>query len=258
MVMRCIESFRLSPGEVSGSSEGDIECEEPEDDEASFSEGGRAVQLNIHGASVAQAARDFASRCGLSAEFTEVLGETGYWHDQGKRDPRFQAWLHGSELKALTAIAKGGFLAKSGRDPNQWQNSEAFGYPRGSRHEFVSVRLFEQFVTPSIGNYDLVRFLIGTPHGRGRPFPPVLDDPRPVEITFTQGGKAVTVSSDHGLHRLDSDWADLFWKMVRRHGWWGIAYLEALIITADRAVSAREQRVPQVTPLKTEREPSDA
>jgi CRISPR-associated endonuclease/helicase Cas3 len=123
-------SFRLPPGEVSGpTSEDGIECEEPEDDEASFSQGGCAVELSTHGASVAQAARDFASRCGLSAEFTEALGETGSWHDQGKRDPRFQAWLHGSELKALAAIAKGQFLAKSGRDPDQWQSSE--GYPRG-------------------------------------------------------------------------------------------------------------------------------
>jgi CRISPR-associated endonuclease/helicase Cas3 len=91
----------------------------------------------------------------------------------------------------------------------------------------------------------LARVLIGTHHGRGRPFPPVLNDPDPVEITLAHGGKVVTVSSDHALYRLESGWIDLFWKMVRRYGWWGIDYLEALMIIADRTVSAREQKVPQ-------------
>ena len=94
---------------------------------------------------------------------------------------------------------------------------------------------------PSAGDKDLIRLLIGTHHGRGCPFPPVLNDPDPVEISFTCGGEAIATSSDHGLYRLDSGWVDLFWKMVRRYGWWGVAYLEALLITADRTVSAQEQ-----------------
>jgi CRISPR-associated endonuclease/helicase Cas3 len=244
-------AFPPSFGSGSSMSEGETEYEGPEDDEASFSPGGRMVPLDMHGPSVGRTAQDFALKCGLSTELTKVLGQAGCWHDEGKRDPRFQAWLHGSELKALAAIAKGEFLAKSGRDYNQWQSAAAFGYPNRSRHEFVSVRLFEQFGTPSDENSDLIRFLIGTHHGRGRPFPPVLDDPEPVVITLTHGGKTLTTSSDHRLYQLDSGWIDLFWRMVRRYGWWGIAYLEAVMITADRTVSAREQRVPQVTPLQT-------
>jgi CRISPR-associated endonuclease/helicase Cas3 len=244
-------TFRLPPSAASSSSDAETEYEEPEDDEASFAPGGHAVALSIHGVSVGRTARDFAAGCGLPTEFIKALGEAGCWHDEGKRDRRFQAWLHGSELKALAALARGEFLAKSGRRPTQWQSSEAFGYPRGSRHEFVSVRLFEQLGAPSDGNRDLIRFLIGTHHGRGRPFPPVLNELNPVEITLAHRGTAVTVSSDHRFYRLDSRWVDLFWKMVRRYGWWGIAYLEALIITADRIVSAREQQVPQGTPVQT-------
>jgi CRISPR-associated endonuclease/helicase Cas3 len=123
---------------------GDMEYEEPEDDEASFVTNGRKILLSEHSLSVKQRAEGFARACGLSDEMTELLGKAGWWHDQGKRDRRFQAWLHGSELKALAELSADRPLAKSGRDPKQWQSSEAFGYPRGSRHEFVSVRVFEK------------------------------------------------------------------------------------------------------------------
>jgi CRISPR-associated endonuclease/helicase Cas3 len=173
----------------------------------------------------------------------ELLGKAGWWHDQGKRDRRFQAWLHGSELMALAELSADRPLAKSGRDPKQWQSSAAFGYPRGSRHEFISVRVFEEAAVESGEKGELIRFLIGTHHGHGRLFPPVLSDPTPVEVSLGHDGKRITTTSDHRLYRLDSGWVDLFWRMVRRYGWWGIAYLEALLITADRSVSAREQRV---------------
>ncbi len=221
--------------------EAETEYNEPEDDETSFSPGGRQVSLGEHGPSVGRAARKFGEACGLSEEFVAVLERSGCWHDEGKRDPRFQAWLHGSELRALAATAKDKVLAKSGRDPSQWQSGATFGYPRGARHEFVSVRLFESAGLADGERGDLARFLIGTHHGRGRPFPPVMYDPDPVDVTMPFNGKSATVSSDHGLYRLDGGWVDLFWKMVRRHGWWGIAYLEALLITADRTVSARKQ-----------------
>jgi CRISPR-associated endonuclease/helicase Cas3 len=71
----------------------------------------------------------------------------------------------------------------------------------------------------------------------------VLSDPTPVEVSLEHDGKRIITSSDHRLYRIDSGWVDLFWRMVRWYGWWGIAYLEALLITADRSVSAREQRL---------------
>jgi CRISPR-associated endonuclease/helicase Cas3 len=55
-------------------------------------------------------------------------------------------------------------------------------------------------------------------------------------------GQALSASPDHGLWRLDSGWAELFWGLVRRHGYWGLAYLEALFRLADGARSAEEQR----------------
>lgn len=218
----------------------DLEQDEPEGDEASFT--GRQVPLEEHLTSVGRAAGEFASACGLQDVLVKTLELSGRWHDQGKRDRRFQAWLRGSELQAL---AEENPIAKSGRDASQWKPSTVFGYPGGARHEFVSVRLFEQAGrtrADGVALLDLARFLIGTHHGYGRPFVPVVQDSRPVEVKLKLDGHELAVSSDHRLHRIDSGWTDLFWSLVRRFGWWGLAYLEALLVTADRTVSAWEQR----------------
>ncbi len=215
------------------------EEDEPEGDEASFT--GRQVPLDEHLKSVGGVARDFANASGLDWALIKTIELAGLWHDQGKRDWRFQAWLRGSELQALAEEIP---IAKSGADATQWKPSAEFGYPRGARHEFVSVRLFEQ-AGRSIAdgvNVELARFLIGTHHGFGRPFAPIVTDERPVDVKLTLEGRDLVVSSDHRFHRLDAGWADLFWSLIRRFGWWGLAYLEAILITADRTVSAREQK----------------
>jgi CRISPR-associated endonuclease/helicase Cas3 len=223
--------------------EEEIEHDEPEGDEASLT--GRQVSLAEHQDSVSQTAGVFAIGCGLGDKLARILKLAGRWHDEGKRDRRFQAWLRGSELQAL---AEDEPIAKSGRDMSKWEPSTLFGYPRGARHEFVSVRLFDQACSKGTGGFlfDLARLLIGTHHGFGRPFPPVLRDGNPVEVKLVLDGKEVAVLSDHRLHALDNGWTDLFWRMVRLLGWWGLAYLEALLVTADRTMSAREQEIGKI------------
>ena len=214
----------------------EFEDEEPADEESSVAPKGQPITLSKHTEAVERMSVHFAEKCGLS-QFSEVLRLAAQWHDEGKRDRRFQAWLHGSEIAALAADEP---LAKSGRDSNDWGASDAFGYPRGARHEFVSVRLFEKAGHPSVGDadLDLVRLLVGTHHGNGRAFATIANDPSPVVMTRS---RTIAVCSDHRLYRLDSGWTDLFWRMVRRYGWWGLSYLEAVLITADRLVSAQEQ-----------------
>jgi CRISPR-associated endonuclease/helicase Cas3 len=219
----------------------DVGFEEPEGDEVSLAPIGRQVLLTEHAEGVQKMATEFADQSGLRDELKQLLALAASWHDQGKCDLRFQAWLHGSELKALEALAANQALAKSGRDPKT--NAGRFGYPRGSRHEFVSVRLFEQVHTARGDSSQLAKLLIGTHHGHGRPFPPIIiSELAPIDVTMKHDGKPITTSSSHGLYQLDSGWVDLFWRMVRRYGWWGLAYLEALLITADRFVSAGEQQ----------------
>jgi CRISPR-associated endonuclease/helicase Cas3 len=225
----------------------DVEHEDPEDDESSLSPTMQAVLLTDHTTQVKQQVGEFAVTCGISDALKKALELAALWHDQGKRDRRFQAWLQGSELRARVALKDDKPLAKSGRDPGKWGSSSTFGYPRGLRHEFVSVRLLEA----ALGGHadkeelvDLARLLIGTHHGYGRAFAPVTTDKKCVRVSMNNGGKPVEVCSDHRLYRLDSGWVDLFWRMIRRYGWWGLAYLESLLITADHLASARERQQP--------------
>jgi CRISPR-associated endonuclease/helicase Cas3 len=218
----------------------EVEHEEPEDDESSLSPTMQAVLLTDHTTQVKQQVGKFAESCGISDALNKALKLAALWHDQGKRDRRFQAWLHGSELQALSALMHDKPLAKSGRDPGKWGRASEFGYPRGMRHEFVSVRLLEAVHKKHTDkkSLDLARLLIGTHHGYGRAFAPVTSDKKCVCVSMNNGGQPIKVCSDHRLYRLDSGWVDLFWRMVRRYGWWGLAYLEALMITADHIASA--------------------
>lgn len=222
----------------------EAEEDEPQDDDGSLIAGGRRITLADHTNRVRDTTRRFAEQCGLSRELIAALTVAAQWHDEGKRDRRFQAWLHGSELQALAALGANQPLAKSGRDPKRWGSSLAYGYPKKSRHEFVSVRLFEQSLQGSEEDGLLVKLLIGTHHGYGRPWAQVLTDRRPVQVTTKHEGRTIETNSDHRLYEVDSGWTDLFWHMVRRYSWWGLAYLESIMVTADRLVSAREQRQP--------------
>jgi CRISPR-associated endonuclease/helicase Cas3 len=108
----------------------------------------------------------------------------------------------------------------------------------------------------------LVRLLIGTHHGWGRPFWPIVRDPENPTVRYALGPKpfwpgsptphqgdnaaqidAILVESraSPGLERLDSGWTDSFWRMVRAYGPWGLAMLEAVLILADHERSRNEE-----------------
>lgn len=239
-------SARIAIPDATPVADYDLEIDEPDDDRTSILETALPVTLEAHTNAVRCMASAFARACALPDDLRAALGTAAFWHDQGKRDRRFQAWLHGSEFAAFAALAEGRVLAKSARQRGASAfSSGRFGYPKGHRHEFVSARLFEEACAHDAGspipNAGLVKFLIGTHHGRGRAFAPVSRDHHPVEVRMDHNGHLLACLSDHALHTLDSGWTDLFWTLTRRHGWWGLAYLEAILITADRLVSANEQ-----------------
>lgn len=213
------------------------EAEDEESNSGNRLPAGRPVPLSEHRADVLQYTERFAAKCGLAPDLARELCTAALWHDEGKMDVRFQAWLHGSKLQAWASSMP---LAKSGRARENWGNASAYDYPRGMRHEFVSVRLLE-VARPEMAT-ELARFLVGTHHGHGRPFAPVMRDTMPVTVQTALDCHTVSVSSDHGLDRVDSGWPDLFWSVVRRHGWWGAAYLAAVLITADGTASDRERQ----------------
>jgi CRISPR-associated endonuclease/helicase Cas3 len=206
----------------------------------------RPVSLDEHAAGVACRARKFARGCRLGEREVLVLERAARLHDLGKADPRFQVMLYGDEV----AAAAGTPLAKSGLNPEDlaafreaWRRS---GLPRGFRHEFVSVALIRrhrdellQGLSPE--EQELTEYLVGAHHGRGRAFAPVVRECDAEDVSLEWDGHCLSASPDHRLGRLGSGWTDLFWRLVRRHGYWGLAYLEAVLVLADQDRSREEE-----------------
>jgi CRISPR-associated endonuclease/helicase Cas3 len=173
-------------------------------------------------------------------------------HDWGKVDPRFQAMLRGTT--PFAAMASEVFLAKSGSIPFSAAARHAARQraelPEGFRHEMLSVQMAESPVGATVlpshpVHHALALHLIATHHGYGRPFAPLVDDDAPPAVSLSLNGKTIAVSGteriEHPAHALDSGLAERFWQMNRHYGWWGIAFLEAVLRLADQSASANPQ-----------------
>lgn len=215
-----------------------------EDDSASFT--GGEVMLRQHLRGVGAFARDYARRSGLPEERIVDVALAGALHDVGKADLRFQAMLRGGSAYAAEVAAEP--LAKSAVPSQDRAAREAAraraGYPRGARHELVSLALIgaSNDLCEQASDFDLVRHLVASHHGHCRPFAPFAEDPAPVQVMFTDGVLELRASSDHGLEAFDSGVSDRFWKLVRKYGWFGLAWLEATVRLADHRRSEQEQR----------------
>ena len=204
-------------------------------------------------------AEQFATSIGLSPNLIDDLALSGWLHDIGKADPRFQAWLWDGDRAAAETATK--LLAKS--DMNSYNRAairrarERAGYPEGGRHECLSVALLEKnpAVLQKAHDPALVLHNIGTHHGRGRPLLVPVADGAPDDVTLLLGenamlpaldgdadGLVLQANSRHYLERLTSGWTDRFWMMVRRYGWWGLALLEAILQLADHRCSEEGER----------------
>ena len=196
---------------------------------------GRPVPLRRHLPGVEAFARRHATGSGLPPELVEAVARAGLLHDLGKADPRFQSWLRGG-----ARWPGGELLAKSGDMPTtraaRARARTVSGYPAGGRHELLSVRLAESAPAslPEREDLrDLTLHLIASHHGHCRPFAPVVFDDRCVPVGIEWCGYRMQWSGPTALERLDSGVADRYWRLTRRHGWWGLAWLEALLRLAD-------------------------
>lgn len=202
------------------------------------------VPLREHLPGVGEFATRFARGCGLPPELVDALACAGRLHDLGKADPRFQAllmngnpWTVGEPLAKSAAMPQGLAAFKRAR--------ERAGYPVGGRHELLSVRMAESTPEALPGDpmlSDLVLHLVGSHHGYCRPFAPVVEDRDPAEVSFALGNHTFAASSRTGLERVDSGVSDRYWRLLRHYGWWGLAWLEAMLRLADHRRSEWEQR----------------
>ncbi|WP_165221135.1 type I-G CRISPR-associated helicase/endonuclease Cas3g [Aquisphaera insulae] len=171
-------------------------------------------------------------------------------HDWGKADDRFQAmlrradrtepWLWGRTV--LELIAKSNDLPRT--PAQRLAARQRANLPEGFRHEMLSLQLSElDSRLEDREHRDLILHLIAAHHGHGRPFAPVVADEETPAIEL----HGVTLSSDlrqqSPPHHAGSGVAERFWALTRRHGWWGLAYLESLIRLADQQASAAEDDV---------------
>jgi CRISPR-associated endonuclease/helicase Cas3 len=198
------------------------------------------VSLETHTASVERAVKRLAARC-LPDGFLDPLRLAAHWHDIGKLDERFQILLRqGDELAAVASepLAKSSFVP--GSPGRRRVIRETSGLPSDFRHEVLSVQLVAECVslTGAEETLDLVLHLIASHHGHARPFAPVSPDSDPPAVSGRLGDAVVALTAEQRrglipMHRLDSGLPERFWRLTRRYGWWGLAYLEAILRLGD-------------------------
>lgn len=207
-----------------------------ESDENSASSFTVCVTLDAHTDAVVKKAEEYAVVTPDRAAAKAIL-HAARMHDLGKLDDRFQMALDPWRGPDQPALAKSG-----GTDASEYGRALGrAGYPKGGRHEFASVLIAEKAPSPRGCDRELALHLIGTHHGQGRPLVPFWCDTEDPEIHASFDGIEIAVRGAHCLARLDSGWIDRFWRLNRAYGWWGLAFLEAILRRADCMVSREEQ-----------------
>jgi CRISPR-associated endonuclease/helicase Cas3 len=212
---------------------------EPVDDEQDeLSLAAQVPSLRDHGMQVGEQAAVFARALGLASEIVEAIRVAGEFHDLGKVDARFQAWLDPGGRSTEP-------VAKSDRPRARWESDRrASGWPKGGRHEVLSARLatawFAKRPDTTI-DAELVVHLVVSHHGHGRPFVlPAADEWESSVVAEIDG---VTVTASANLATPDWDQPTRFARLNHRYGRWAVALAEAIVRQADHLVSAASGRL---------------
>lgn len=200
-------------------------------------------RLADHTDAVAARARRYATALG-DYRLAASLELAARAHDHGKMDDRIQAFFRRGTLSlGEEPLAKSVF----GTDDRLSERiaRRASGLPPGLRHEIASVAVLADHLSRSGGrtaqgvDEDLALHLVGTHHGLGRPWPRIPGEGAPPRaFAAAMAGIAGRALGDGLDGWAEGAWLRRFFSVTGRYGSWGTAYLEAILILADRTVSA--------------------
>ena len=189
------------------------------------------VLLDDHQNDVAERTRQLAENLGLAPEFSEALELAAKYHDEGKRDLRFQ--------QMLGADPEAGALAKSGRRSvaEAYRARSRSALPKGWRHEQLSA-LMVAASPEKVGEHrDLVLRIIGCSHGHGR-FSFAHDAGFLLKEGYLPEGTDYEVLKEQAARLFNVGyWDNLMEQTSRTYGPYATAYLEAVERAADAQIS---------------------
>lgn len=189
------------------------------------------VLLDDHQNDVAERTRQLAENLGLAPEFSEALELAAKYHDEGKRDLRFQQML-GADPEAEV-------LAKSGRRSvaEAYRARSRSALPRGWRHEQLSALMVAASPEKVGAHRDLVLRIIGCSHGHGR-FSFAHDEGFLLKEGYLPEGTDYEALKEQATRLFNVGyWDNLMEQTSRTYGPYATAYLEAVERAADAQIS---------------------
>lgn len=189
------------------------------------------VLLDDHQNDVAERTRQLAENLGLASEFSEALELAAKYHDEGKRDLRFQQML-GADPDA-EALAKSGHRSVA----EAYRARSRSALPRGWRHEQLSA-LMVAASPEKVGEHrDLVLRIIGCSHGHGR-FSFAHDAKFLLKEGYLPEGTDYEALKEQATRLFNVGyWDNLMEHTSRTYGPYATAYLEAVERAADAQIS---------------------
>jgi len=189
------------------------------------------VLLDDHQNDVAERTRQLAENLGLASEFSEALEMAAQYHDEGKRDLRFQ--------QMLGADPESGALAKSGHRSvaEAYRARSRSALPKGWRHEQLSVLMVASSPEKVGEHRDLVLRIIGCSHGHGR-FSFAHDAGFLLKEGYLPEGMDYEALKEQATRLFNVGyWDNLMEQTSRTYGPYATAYLEAVERAADAQIS---------------------
>jgi CRISPR-associated endonuclease/helicase Cas3 len=222
-----------------------IRVKDAENDDRHLGDEREPPTIDQHARAVGEKVKECAERLRLAPALTTALVLAARAHDHGKADARTQAFYRrGVYALAATPIAKSEFGT---HDPRTARIATLLaGMPKRQRHEIASVAVLDDALSSGAvemelngADRDLALHVVGVHHGLGRPVPEMPEGGRvPRSFEIDAAGVAGRAVGDGRDGWANGAWLERFWQVFERYGPWGMAYLEALLVLSDRAVSA--------------------